>query len=516
MKMMTRKELSAAWELDTTEPLIMFTEQLSTLGTRGLRSCTSSITHRVADFSSVITGFRSSCFTCLPFSSFTCLSFFPDPRFLSKCCEKVVASQFISHLRENKLQEIFQSAYKVGHSTESALLRVHNDALRALDDGKCVMLVLLDLSAAFDTVDHGILLSRLSQCIGVQGSAYTWFESYLSSRSQFVQIRDTSSSDRQLTCGLPQGSVLGPILYLVYTSPLGAILRRHGVGFHMYADDTQLYLSMKTTRMEDVVSARTRVEVCLRELNQWMLLNNLRLNNDKTELLVLHAKHRPKPPLDSITVGDATVEPKSSAWNIGAIFDDTMSFEEHVNDLCKTAFYHIRNISRIRSCLSIDSTKTLVHVLVMSLLDHCNSLLYGLPDYLIQRLQYVMNAAAEEITCKQKLDHVTPLLIELHWLPVRQRIIFKILLYTFKALHGAAPTYLTELISPYVPRRALRSADQLLLEQPTHKLKLTGLRAFSVCAPYLWNSVPFEIKSSASVSIFKAKLKTYLFRQAYF
>ena len=151
--------------------------------------------------------------------------------------------------------------------TESALLRVHNDVLRAPDDGECVMLVLSDLSAAFATVDYGILLSRLSQCIGVQGSAYTWFESYLSSRSQFVQIRDISSSVRQLTCGLPQGSVLGPILY---------ILRRHGVGFHMYADDTQLYLSMKTTKMEDVVSAHTRVEVCLRELNQWMLLNNLR------------------------------------------------------------------------------------------------------------------------------------------------------------------------------------------------------------------------------------------------
>ena len=175
-----------------------------------------------------------------------------------------------------------------------------------------------------------------------------------------------------------------------------------------------------------------------------------------------------------------------------------------VND--RTAFYHIRNISRIRPCLSIDSTKTLLHALVTSRLDHCYSLLYGLPNYLIQRLQYVMNAVAKVITCKRKFDHVTPLLIELHWLAV----------YTFKALHGATPTYLTKLISSYVPRRALRSADQLLMEQPTHKLKLIGLRAFPVCAPYLWNSLPFEIKSSAPVSIFKAKLKTYLFRQAYF
>ena len=116
---------------------------------------------------------------------------------------------------------------------------------------------------------HGILLSRLSQCIGDQGSAYTWFESYLSNLSQFVQIKDTSSSDRQLTGGLSQGFLLCPILYLVYTSPLGAILRPQGVGFHMYAGNTQLYLYMKTTKLEDVVSARTRVEVCLAEVAQW-------------------------------------------------------------------------------------------------------------------------------------------------------------------------------------------------------------------------------------------------------
>lgn len=121
-------------------------------------------------------------------------------------------------------------------------------------------------------------------------------------------------------------------------------------------DDTHCTLAW------DVVSALTRIEVCLRELNKWMLLNNFRLNNEKTELLVLHVEHRPKPPLDLITVGKATVEPTSSARNIGAIFDDTITFYEHVTELCRTSFFHIRNISGIRPCLSIDSTKTLVYV----------------------------------------------------------------------------------------------------------------------------------------------------------
>ena len=113
-----------------------------------------------------------------------------------------------------------------------------------------------------------------------------------------------------------------------------------------------------------------------------------------------------------------------------------------------------------------------------------------------------MNAVAKVITCTRKFDHVTPLLTELHWLPLCHRIVLKILLYTFKAFHGISPTYLTELITPYVPRRALKATDQLLLEQATHKPKPVGLRAFSVCVPCLWNSFPFEIKCSASVPIF--------------
>ena len=166
---------------------------------------------------------------------------------------------------DNNLEELFQSAYKNGHSTESALIRVQNDVLRAIDDDKCVILLLLDLSAAFDTVVHGILLSRLSMCYGIEGIVHKWFRSYLCDRKQFTVIENAKSSSRPLTCGVPQGSVLRPILYPLYTAPLGDIMRRHGILYHMYADDTQIYLTFKSSVLGDMELSRERVEACVRK-----------------------------------------------------------------------------------------------------------------------------------------------------------------------------------------------------------------------------------------------------------
>ena len=188
------------------------------------------------------------------------------------------------------LDEMFQSAYKNFHSTETALVRVQNDTLCAIDNNESVILLLLDLSAAFDTVDHSILLSRLRDCFGVNGAAVAWFESYLTSRTQFVRVNDCRSTQRSLERGVPQGSVLGPLL--LYTLPIADIIKFHKLQYHLYADDTQLYIPFRTDCSYDLSLAKRRVEWCVNDIHGWMVNNGLKLNQDKTELVFISSKFR--------------------------------------------------------------------------------------------------------------------------------------------------------------------------------------------------------------------------------
>ncbi len=433
--------------------------------------------------------------------------------FLSKLIEKVVAAQFKDHIKSNNLRDRLQSAYWECHSTETALLKVQNDILHAIDSESVVLLILLDQSAAFDTIDHTILLSRLEQRFGIKGKALKWFQSYLKDRKQYVNIDGARSSPRDLEFGVPQGSVLGPILFTCYTTPLGDIIERHGLLRHFYADDTQIYLSMKPGP-ETTDQAVIKIQNCIREVGQWMASNFLKLNDSKTEVMVFGAKHKLQPLQINIQIGDQPIRPSKTVRNLGVVYDAGVCMDKHISMVCRSANMHIRNIGGIRKYLTPEAAKTLVHSLVISRLDYANALLYGLPQMKINKLQLVQNKAARVITRTPRRDHITPVLCELHWLPVKYRIDYKVAVHTYRALNGQAPVYLQDLVTSYQPHRALRSGQQNLLSVVTPN-SLYGSRSFSVATPNMWNSLPLSLRLAPSLSAFKKDLKTFLFKQAY-
>ena len=211
--------------------------------------------------------------------------------FISKVLEKVVDKRIETHLNIHSLHEPQQSAYKKFHSTETALVRVQNDILQALDNNENTVLLMLDLSAAFDTIDHQKLLSRLENHFGITGTPLKWMNSYLNERYQTVSIDGELSKPVRMTYSVPQGSVLGPKNYILYTKPVGAICKKHGLNHHFYADDSQLYMTFKPKDLNSKQKALQNIESCLIDIVQWMNTNLLKLNAEKTEvILAVYAK----------------------------------------------------------------------------------------------------------------------------------------------------------------------------------------------------------------------------------
>lgn len=195
--------------------------------------------------------------------------------FISKIIEKVVAKRIEDHISSNTLHDNLQSAYRAAHSTET----VHHDISVSLDKGCCAVLLMLDLSAAFDVIDHDILFRRLEYSYGIAGSALRWLHSYLGDRSQRVSIDSTLSEPKFFRIGLPQGLVLGPKIYCMYAKPIGEICHRNNMNYHCYADDTQIYIMVEPRDNWNDIS--NRLTTCLNDIQNWMNANLLKLNQEK-------------------------------------------------------------------------------------------------------------------------------------------------------------------------------------------------------------------------------------------
>ena len=257
----------------------------------------------------------------------------------------------------------------------------------------------------------------------------------------------------------------------------------------------------------------SRLEKCVDDIRAWMKLNLLKLNDDKTELLVITSRPSTSQSLHiSIKVGDQEISPSEEPpKNLGVIFDSTCNLKDHVSNVCKSINLNLYSIGKIRKYLDRPTVENLVNATITSRLDYCNSLMFGIPKELISQFQKRQNHAARVITKWHKYDHITPVLVDLHWLPVKQEIDFKILLLTYKALNGLAPAYMRELLIPYSP---VDGNHQLTL--PICRLEYVSKRSFATAASTLWNNLPLNIKQAPSVDIFKFRIKTNLFQLAYF
>ncbi len=254
-----------------------------------------------------------------------------------------------------------------------------------------------------------------------------------------------------------------------------------------------------------------KLMVCIVDIKNWMTSNFLLLNSEKTEVLIIGPKNSTCNNLEHyLTLDGCSVNSSSSSvQNLGVLFDSNLSFESHVSSICKTAFFHLKNISKLRPMLSTSNVEMLIHAFMTSRLDYCNAVLGGCSACLINKLQLVQNAAARVLTRTRKYDHISPVLSTLHWLPIKHRIDFKILLMTYKALNSLAPQYLSELLSHYIPQ----NSGHLII--PRISKSTAGGRSFSYLAPKLWNNLPNTVREADTLCQFKSRLKTHLFNLAY-
>ena len=452
--------------------------------------------------------------------------------FISKVLEKVVLEQITVYLDDQDLLNKHQAGYRVGHSCETLLLGMFEDLLRELDQGNIVALLLLDMSAAFDTVDHGKLLDVLQNRFGIGGAVLLWIESYLQSRCFRVNVQGELSRIIHLICGVPQGSLLGPILFLLYVEELQDIVEPYGLKIKLYADDSQLYLSLVPADEDGWITAKRRTEECLERIKLWMVEHWLKCNESKTEFLLLGKSSALEKMsfIPTLDFGGSALSPVDcsgvSGKTLGFLLDENLTLERQVNNVKRQCGLILKNLWQVNRCFDIRTKILLVKQLVISRLDYCNVLYNGLPKKLIDRLQKTLNSCVRFVFNLQgHQDDYLPYLKKMHVLPVEKRIVFKACLMAYKIVWESAPEDLSDRVpvsgitSESRPTRSNAICDQFKLQYPKFnslnaKSKLRK-RQPSVFLPEIWNQLPLSLRSVESVDAFKAQLKTRLFVEAF-
>ena len=426
--------------------------------------------------------------------------------------------QVSKHCNKCQLQPDYQSAYREHYSCETSILKISNDILWDMETQSITSLVALDLSAAFDTVDHEILLSILSSKYRVKSNALKWFDQYLRPRSFKVTVNGVYSKDRDLTVSVPQGSCVGANIFNLYCSPLQDMLP-DDLQLSGFADDHSVRKTFKAGNTDEETTTISKLESSLLSIKQWMDQARLKMNPSKTEFIYIgNAPQLCKCITNSIDVAGDLILRSDVIRYLGVWLDATLNFKLHVTKKCKAAMVNFIRIRGIHHLLTEEATSSLVLSQCVSHLDYCNAALYGLPDITINRMQRVQNMCAHLVLRRSKWESAKACLAKLHWLPIRQCITFKICVLMYKLLHKQGPGYLQDLLQykhSYSNRSLRSNMDHSLLVIPRTKCKTFASRSFSVAAPTLWNHLPKDLREADTLLSFKHDLKTHLYKERF-
>ena len=339
--------------------------------------------------------------------------------FTSKLVEKVALKQFTEHCNKYRLLPDHQSAYKKGYSCETSVLKLVNDALWNMENRKITVCAFLDLSAAFDTVDHDLLLYILHNQYAISEDALKWYESYLWPRGFKVCIGREYSRERSLSFSIPQGSSSGANIFVAYCASYSDAISPD-LTLQGFADDHFIRTSFDPNDVEEQQLKVQELEKAMSDMKVWMDQMRLKLNPDKTEFVMFgHYKQMKKVQVDSLNVGSDCIQRSDYVKCLGSWLDTNLNMKEHVKRKAKVAMYNLRKIRTLRKYLTSDASATLVLTLVMSHIDYCNSILIEVPEITLKPFQRIQNIAAKLVLNRKKSDSSTAALRELNWLPVR-------------------------------------------------------------------------------------------------
>jgi Reverse transcriptase (RNA-dependent DNA polymerase) len=399
-------------------------------------------------------------------------------------------------IQEKHLFYKFQSGFRSGFSTDSCLLYLTDFIRLEIDKGNVVGMVLLDLQKAFDTVNHSILLRKLKAC-GLGDSICNWFKSYLSDRQQLVDISGTFSSHSLITCGVPQGSILGPLLFLIYVNDMPAVVKNKLL---LYADDSAILVSGKN--VSDVEKA---LSDDLLGVSQWLIDNKLSLHLGKTESILFGSRQklRSQPNLNIICNG-TTISHTSSVKYLGVSLDQFLSFKLMAESILKKANARLKFLYRKKDFLNKHIRKQLVMSLIQCHYDYACSVWYhSLTQTLKNKLQTTQNKMVRFILSLDSRSHVGhEHFRSLNWLPVQSRVEQIMLCHVFKINKNLAPEYLKQLFTSVASSHRYKTRLSTKGGYCVPKVKSFGSKSFCYMGSKLWNKLLPEVTETNKYYVF--------------